>query len=221
MFILDKVKLRVCILGETWHLSAKICNYVIATLECPKTRKSPKPDPTRIFRVFQFLTWETWSFIRWNPARPGPEFSGSGFFPGFRVYHVGHPTNSQRGVKFLSRNFSMLLVLLLVLQRAGQSLCELLLLLLLLCSLQWEESLNSFKWVCVLACGRHSQLKSSSQLTYEFRLQAVVGSTTVFRRCPRASQLLRSIMNHRSRGTAQREKWFKLDYFKHSLILIL
>ena len=98
MFILDKVKLRVCILGETWHLSAKICNYVIATLECPKTRKSPKPDPARIFRVFWGVTWETWNFIKLNPARPRPEFSGSGFFPGFRVHHVRHPTNTHRKV---------------------------------------------------------------------------------------------------------------------------
>ena len=108
MFILDKVKLRVCILGETWHLSAKICNYVIATLECPKTRKSPKPDPARIFRVFWGVTWETWNFIKLNPARPRPEFSGSGFFPGFRVHHVGHPTNTHRKVwkKFAKLTFA-------------------------------------------------------------------------------------------------------------------
>ena len=112
MFILDKVKLRVCILGETWHLSAKICNYVIATLECPKTRKSPKPDPARIFRVFWGVTWETWNFIKLNPARPRPEFSGSGFFPGFRVHHVGHPTNTHREVW---KNFAKLLLLLLLL----------------------------------------------------------------------------------------------------------
>ena len=83
------------------------------SVECPKTRKNPKPDPTRIFRVFRCLTWETWNFIKWNPARPRPEFSGSGFFPGFRVYHVGHPTNSQRGVKkFRERNLLLLLLLL-------------------------------------------------------------------------------------------------------------
>ena len=185
--------------------------------------KNPKISETRPDPKFSGFLRSDLRNLKFYEVKPGPTCTrifGFGFFLGFLGFW-GHPTNSQRGVKFLSRNFSMLLVLLLVLQRAGQSLCELLLLLLLLCSLQWEESLNSFKWVCVLACGRHSQLKSSSQLTYEFRLQAVVGSTTVFRRCPRASQLLRSIMNHRSRGTAQREKCFKLDYFKHSLILIL
>ena len=60
-----------------------------------KTRKYPKPDPTRIFRVFWCLTCETWTLIEWNhEPDPDPNF-GFGFFPGFRVYHVGHPTNSQ------------------------------------------------------------------------------------------------------------------------------
>ena len=80
-------------------------------LECAKTRKYPKPDPTRNFRVFWCLTW---NFIKWNPARPGTEFSGSGFFPGFRVSrNIAHPTNSQRGVKkFRERNLLLLLLLL-------------------------------------------------------------------------------------------------------------
>ena len=74
--------------------SAESSNQDAPQVECPKTRKNPKPDPTRIFRVFRCLTWETWNFIKWKPARPGPEFSGWGFFLGFSGFedHVGHPT---------------------------------------------------------------------------------------------------------------------------------
>ena len=70
-------------------------------VECAKTRKYPKPDPTRNFRVSSGLTWETWNFMKWNLTRPGPEFSGSGFFSGFSGFedYVVHPTNSRRGVK--------------------------------------------------------------------------------------------------------------------------
>ena len=74
----------------------KIVRFKVIVLECAKTRKYSKPDPTRIFRVSSGVTWETWNFVKWNPARPWPEFSGSGFFPGFRVPHVGHPTNTQQ-----------------------------------------------------------------------------------------------------------------------------
>jgi hypothetical protein len=85
---------RAKIARKSWDLLNRNC-----WVECPKTRKNLKPDPTRIFRVFSGLTWETWKFIKPKPAWPVPEFSGLGFFPGFRVYHVGHPTNTQRGVK--------------------------------------------------------------------------------------------------------------------------
>ena len=61
-----------------------------------------------------------------NPARPVPEFSGLGFFTGFWVPHVGHPTNRQRCEK-ISRNFAAASTAtatacaLLLLLRAGQS----------------------------------------------------------------------------------------------------
>ena len=78
--------------------------FVLLVLECAKTRNYPKPDPTRIFRVFPGVTWETWNLIKWNPARPGPEFSGSGFFSGFRVSrNVAHSTSTEEGVKNSAR----------------------------------------------------------------------------------------------------------------------
>ena len=83
-------------------------------VECAKTRKYPKPDPTRIFRVFWCLTRETWNLTKWNLARPWPEFSVSGFFSGFSGFedYVAHPTNTHREVW---KNFAKLLLLLLLL----------------------------------------------------------------------------------------------------------
>ena len=64
-FILDSrvIMLLVTGLQVTIHLQ----------VECAKTRKYHKPDPTWIFWVFSAVTWETWNFIKWNPA-PYPNF---------------------------------------------------------------------------------------------------------------------------------------------------
>ena len=51
--------------------------------ECAKTRKCPKPDPTRIFGFLLGMARETWKFFYWNLTRPRPENSGLGFFSGF------------------------------------------------------------------------------------------------------------------------------------------
>ena len=55
--------------------------------------KYPKPDPN-------FVTWEAWNFIKWNPTQTRIFRSGF-FFSGFLGFedHVAHPTNSQKGVK--------------------------------------------------------------------------------------------------------------------------
>ena len=67
-----------------------------------RVSKNPKISETRPNPKFSgFLKSETWNFMKWNLTRPGPEFSGSGFFSGFSGFedYVVHPTNSRRGVK--------------------------------------------------------------------------------------------------------------------------
>ena len=70
-----------------WGSRVATLNFNQANQESWKAHrvcKNPKISETRL-RVFSGLTWETWYFIKWNPTRPRPEFSGSGFFLGSRV----------------------------------------------------------------------------------------------------------------------------------------
>ena len=69
-----------------------------------KTRKYPKPDPTRIFRVFWCLTCETWTFIEWNQAWSGPE-SWVWVFPRFSGIQCWTPYKQSELIKHDTYNF--------------------------------------------------------------------------------------------------------------------
>ena len=93
-----------------WNLTFKCKNMQLCNSDTrvSKNPKIPETRPGPNFSGFLRSDLRTWIFIKLNPARPRPEFSGSGFFPGFRVHHVGHPTNTHRKVwkKFAKLTFA-------------------------------------------------------------------------------------------------------------------
>ena len=93
-----------------WNLTFKCKNMQLcnSNTRVSKNPKIPETRPGPNFSGFLRSDLRTWIFIKLNPARPRPEFSGSGFFPGFRVHHVGHPTNTHRKVwkKFAKLTFA-------------------------------------------------------------------------------------------------------------------
>ena len=60
----------------------------MAVHSCMQTPgKIRNPTLTQNFQVFSGLNWETWNFIKWNPARPRPKFGGFGFFSQVLRFH--------------------------------------------------------------------------------------------------------------------------------------